>query len=578
MKKHVSITILIAVCLALVVSVQPSQVQAQNVSAAQRLPSKTYAYFSINSVKDFKKHFNASRTGKLLQDKSLAEFKKQIDVMLKKASAELEKNVGIKMPDLFNLPQGELAVAFAQPKGKPPAGVLFLNYGDHEETVEKILATATKELKANGAKKSSKEIADTRVTVYAIPQGSSDQTDRKTQEIAYFVKDSYFVLSHRVSMIEAVLARWNGRHQDTFANSTNFKHVHSRSRAADSDPQVFFYVNPIDLVKAAITMTDARNQQAAMAMGFIPMFGLDKLKSFGGGMSFTVGEYDTISKVVVQVDMPPTGTLEIFTFPATSLKPPIWVSEKVASYSGANWDFQKAYSAVAATVNKIPIFGPGAFEKKIDDLATNPNGPQIHIKKDFVDNLTGKIHILSKPADGGNPASAKMLFALGTKDEKKMNGVIDKLTKLPGFPGTTRVFQGVTIYEIPIGAAVGGGGNALLGVAVAHGNLMIASDVTMVEEAVRANYGNNTLANSADYKKYASRFPAKTSMISFAKQETQIKSVYEMFRTTGIPGIPIELDFSKLPPFEKIQKYFAASGGYAIPDENGFTSITFSLK
>lgn len=381
-------------------------------------------------------------------------------------------------------------------------------------------------------------------------------------------------------MIEAVLARWNGRHEDTFANSANYKHIHSRSRTADTDPQVFMYVNPIDLVKAAITMTDPNNQMAAMAMRSIPMFGLDKLKSLGGGMSFSVGEYDAISKMVAQLDMPPTGSLEIFTFPVTSLKPPIWVSNKAAGYDGANWDFQKAYRAVAATVDKIPIFGgEGAFEKKIDELASDENGPQIHLKKDFVDNLTGKIHFLTDQPDADNPLGARMLFALGTKDEKKMNAVLDKLSKTPGFPGTTRVFQGVTIYEIPLGAAFGGGGNSI-GVSVAHGNLMIASDVTMLEEAVRANYGNNSLANSAEYKKYASRFPAKTSMISFARQETQIKAIYRMLRSGGVPAaaIPIEIDFSKLPPFEKIKQYFAATGGYTIPDENGFTTISFSLK
>ena len=96
------------------------------------------------------------------------------------------------------------------------------------------------------------------------------------------------------------------------------------------------------------------------------------------------------------------------------------------------------------------------------------------------------------------------------------------------------------------GAAFGGGGGNSSGIAVAHESLMMASDVTLLEQAARANFGNNTLANSAGYKKYASRFPSKTSIISFSKQEAQIKAMYGMFRTGGFPLAPNGIDFSKL--------------------------------
>ena len=79
-------------------------------------------------------------------------------------------------------------------------------------------------------------------------------------------------------------------------------------------------------------------------------------------------------------------------------------------------------------------------------------------------------------------------------------------------------------------------------------------------------------------------------MISFAKQSSQLKTVYDLLRSgtfppsapgAGFPGADanlVPIDFKKLPPFEVIEKYLRPSGGYVVPDENGAVMVGFSLR
>jgi hypothetical protein len=83
------------------------------------------------------------------------------------------------------------------------------------------------------------------------------------------------------------------------------------------------------------------------------------------------------------------------------------------------------------------------------------------------------------------------------------------------------------------------------------------------------------------YKSIAQRFPAQTALISFSKQDSQIKSLYELLQSgaAGIPGSPLaSFDFSKLPELDALKKYMPASGGFMQNEERGLKFTNFSLR
>jgi hypothetical protein len=243
-----------------------------------------------------------------------------------------------------------------------------------------------------------------------------------------------------------------------------------------------------------------------------------------------------------------------------------------------NWDLSKAYQGTAKIFNTFLGFGqPGVFEKKIDEWSKDPKGPKIHLKKDVIDGLTGRIHVAYDFTDPADPSTMRLMIALGVKDEKTMNGVLDKLSKFEGFPGKSRKVAGVTVYDLEFDGVPGLAGSAIL-VGVVKNQLMLCTNVKLLEQVIKPDADAKSLADAAVYKQFAAKFPKKTSMISFERGSTQLKAIYDQLRSGAFP-LPTEgIDFTKLPPFSAMQKYLHSSGSYAVPDKYGVYMESFSLK
>jgi len=204
----------------------------------------------------------------------------------------------------------------------------------------------------------------------------------------------------------------------------------------------------------------------------------------------------------------------------------------------------------------------------------------VHVKKDLIDQLTGQIHVYSDVKDPSQLGSNRTVVALGCKDNDAMRSVLSKLAESPGFPGESRDFRGVPLIELPNPQ----GGEQKMVLTVANQKLMFGTDVTLVEKVLRGDKDSNPLVRSADYKRVAARFPAKTLMVGYQNQEGTYKGLYDMLRNGEFPALPgnaaqmlDEIDFSTLPPFEMIKKYLPASGSYMVSDKNGAFAETFSL-
>jgi len=313
-----------------------------------------------------------------------------------------------------------------------------------------------------------------------------------------------------------------------------------------------------------------------MVAAFLPTLGLTKLKGIGGSMDVATADFDSVTKMFMYVEQPPSGVLGMFQFPATELAPPDWVPESAAAYFGANWDIPAAVQSVKTLVDTFQ--GPGAFDQLMNRAANNANGPKVNPQKDLLDQLTGRISMANFPvtvprnAPEGQPAVQQpVVFAVGVKDEKKMQELLGRITQTPSFPGSSREFQGATVYEMP------GQNGQKVNFAAAKGNLFVATDASRLEEVLRGT-GSSPLSKSDAWQKIDKHIPDKVSMIGFQDQKDQLRSMYEAVRSGQI-GQQVEgFDFSKLPPFDDVSKYLRNGGSYAMPDENGALFVSFSLK
>src|SRR5207302_1579533 len=146
------------------------------------------------------------------------------------------------------------------------------------------------------------------------------------------------------------------------------------------------------------------------------------------------------------------------------------------------------------------------------------DGPKVHLKKDVLDNLDGVFHIVTDLPDTTKPDMDRFLVAVGVKDSKKAKAVLEKVAKMPHFPGQAREFRGETIYNLEPNAAFGNA-NRTMGIAVTNDHIMFSSDVSRLEQVIIGDKDRKPLAESERYKTLAKHFPSKTSILGYQDQD-----------------------------------------------------------
>ena len=545
------------------------------------LPPEVSAYISVPDVDELKVRWGKTAFGNLTADSAFEPFKAEITKVLEVASGKVHDKLGVTLKELLELPSGEFAFALLTPPGKKLAVVMFLDFGDNSETVDTLLEKAEKALEENGAESDDEEIDGTKVTSWKFKGGPA-----KANQLVYFIKDTMLVVSSDLDTAKGVLSRWDGKHSDTFADNENYNLILEKCSTDDEDGLFVWYLNPLALVQAGVREAAAQNPQIAFIAGAVlEPSGLLSLKAVGGSADMGTEHFDEITKTFMVIEQPTKGLLNLFQFPAVEQKPPKWASANASAWFSVNWDVPTAYDAINNIAAMIPNAPPGGLDGILDGLAEQ--GPGVHLKKDVLDSLSGRIQVVVEPGKkkDDEPAQDKILMALTLKDAKKFQGTLTKITKMPGFPGQTREFKGSTIIEFEVPDLGGGLGPKKGGLAISQDQLMFSNDVTAVEAMLRGSSDGDSLIDSPAFKAIAEHFPAKTSIVSYSRNDSQIETLWEAAKggqvaavTSQIAPDLAEIDFAKLPDFDTVKKYLTPNGGYSVPDKKGVLFVSFGTK
>jgi hypothetical protein len=106
--------------------------------------------------------------------------------------------------------------------------------------------------------------------------------------------------------------------------------------------------------------------------------------------------------------------------------------------------------------------------------------------------------------------------------------------------------------------------------------------VTAVEAMLRGDTDGDALVDSSEYKTIAEHLPAKTSIVSFSRSDSQIEALWEAAKGGQLAALlaqtDTEIDFSKLPEFDTVKKYLTPNGSYSVPDKKGVLFVSFGTK
>lgn len=549
---------------------------ADAIPCEKRLPREAVAYVSFRNVDETKAQWALTQQGRLFQDEALADTRKALKEQFVELSKKIEEELGLSLSDLLEIPHGEVAASLTVSAAGKPLPTLMIDFGTNEEGARRLLEKGDARAKDAGWERATSEFDDTKLVLHT--RKTEGDAASGPGSFAYFLKDSFLVAGSDLDALKAVIRRWDGKHESTLAENPVFKYIAERCRdkAQEIAPLVTWFVDPLTLVRAALAVQEDAPPQLAMAMAMLPVLGIDQFKGLGGTFDLARGDFDLVSRTLIYIDQPPKGLLNIFQFQENPQTPPKWVTADTTSYSSIQWDIAKAFAAIESIVDMLQ--GPGATARMIEQLAAEEQFGKLHLKKDLIDLLTGKIQVVGTRTGSGDDAEESQLYALELRNPTGMKGTLRKLARIPGVPLEEREFQGESIYEFS-GGGLGLEGDAAIG--VAQNQLIIATEVKQLERMLRGAAAGETLADSPAYKRIARRFPEKTATIGFDREDGSLESLIATLKRMSDAGVigGDQADLiAKLPSAELLRKYLSSSGSFMQSDEHGFRIMSFTLK
>lgn len=547
----------------------PATLPAADVPFEEKLPDRVAAFLSIPDFGLFKERFAKTSYGRLFDDPQVADYREQFEKMMRK-SAEEENFLppGIELDDLLAIPSGEVAAAMTLPGRKPASFALSVDFGDALETVETLIDEGVKKSVEQGWTEGEVDFQGSRITTLEGPENAA-QPKQKPVRIVLVIEESTLIVSSSLELCQEILDRWDGTANGSLAENEVFRHVIDSTSDRDRTPVMRWYVNIADLIQGAFASADPTNMVLNVIRGNIARVGILELRGIGGSADMATDGFDSISRTAAWIDEPVTGVLSIFTFPVEDFSPPVWVSANSSMYMAANWNIERAYNSVETLWDTI--MGTGSFRAGIQKLATEENGPKIHIKLDIVDMLDGRIHLMQSNLEGASSddkSAGAVVVALEVKDAAKATQLIEKVAGLPGAPLKVRDYRDTRIWSTPAprrGPSI----------AVAHDCLLIASNDGALESVIRSDPDRKRLVDDDNFRRQTSRVPNRVSLFGMQSSVQQMKMIYDLLQAQ--PAGDDSLDGSTLPEFDAIKHYFLPGVSYAVPNARGFEYVTYTL-
>lgn len=551
---------------AVLVACQAATVLAADaVTADRRLPPGVLLYASCPDIPRTGEQFRQTSFGQLISDPELEDLRGLLIEKFEEFSKQAEEKIEMPLSDLAALFSGELSFALVRPLGQSLGYVMFMDVGDHRDILDRVLAKIDAEMANRDASKEVETVDGVAVTLYSVPRDTPDTPPYTT---AYFVRDNMVVVGSTLSLLKSVLTRWDGQHAQTFAGSDVYKELMAKCLTdGQSKPAFKWFVNPIDLAMAGLATQPEYQMASIMFSAYLPTLGLNRLKAFGGAMELATEEFDSVSRTMVYVEPPATGLLKVFEFRASIQGPPAWVPEDAAQFFGLDWNVAGAYAAIESIYDSF-MGQPGAFERQVNQAAGPAGG--LHPKKDIIDALTGSVQGYIIPPASGDAKETQGVVVVGLTDDEKGKQLLEGILKQSGSEETSEL-RGTTLYHL------GGEGNP--GVATIKSKQLIIADSAERLMEVVAGQTASPLTRSTKFKPIADKLPPAASILTYQDASDQMKAAYEAARSGGLDAfVEGRFDFSILPPFDTLSKYFRPQATYVVPVENGAITVQFTLK
>jgi hypothetical protein len=568
----------------------------------------------------------------MLNDEVMQPFVEDLRKQLQDEYRAVEDKLGIAWDDLEGVPSGEMSLSIIERKGDDAALAITIDVTDHATQADGLLAAIEKRFAARGGRKQTTNSDGATLHVFTVPT----QAGSPPQTTVYFLRDNSLCGVDDRGLADAMLKRFAGGAKDNLASVPAYSATMERCarEAKDLKPEARWFIEPFGFIYAARTLQKNSKRDGQDFAKIFEQAGFDAIKGLGGYFNQLVveGEIEFVHRTSIYA--PPinpndplrwTKSMRMLQLPnVTNLEPQSFIPRMSAGYRTISIDTKAAFDNIGPLFDGIKEH-EDAWVNSLDGWKNDIYGPKVDVEKEIVANLAQNITLVTDYTLPIDTDCERSIIALEAKNEKELAAAIAKWMERE--PDVVRREVGEFIVwervppdhdiqeievEVPGFESLGSDDDAKAAgdeedgdrvlpnsaVTVAHGYLMIVSDIEYLKQILAGFGQQERLASSLDYQQVVGVLnqlaPAERSVLTFGRSDEELRPIFEMVRQNKMPesktilakilnkiltteqerseGVVRKqrIDGSSLPSFEAVRRYFGPHGGVLHSEEDGW--------
>jgi hypothetical protein len=617
----------------------PMAVAAAIPSAERLLPADTLAVISTPSYSQLREIYAKSPLGQLLYDPAMKPIREKFISKWKEEFVEpLERELGVKLQDYDELLQGQITFAVTQNgwqgrDDQEPAFLLLLDTVNKQELLKTNLAGLRQKWVDSGKSIKTETIRGTdfwivQVTSNNVPdtlqkffphrqeiqeKGRENEPAREGgNELVIGQHESLLIVGTSTKGVDQIMAQLTGGSVPALADEAAFEA--DRNQLFRAAP-LFAWANAKRIIDVVLSLpTPEPNPEAPSPLppldvnSILKATGLAGLKTLaltwhstaeGSGCDFFMGVPESTR----------AGLFKILAVDAKDSSPPAFVPSDALKFQRWRLDGQKAVATLEKMAGEISPQALSVWNFFINtgNEAGKASDPSFDLRRDLFGNLGDDIISYSKVPRGDTPVelnSPPSLILIASPDADKMAASLKGLLAIvsPTTKPTEREFLGKKIYTVPVASTLLGTAGLrgrTLSCSASRGYLALSSDTALLEEYLRSSENPpKPLRELPGLAEAAQKVGGQdTGLFNYEDQAAKMRITFQLLKaSTGksdneggsslmagsVPFASPEksfkewVDFSLLPDFDTVSKYFSFEIYSANTTPDGITYKFFS--
>jgi hypothetical protein len=600
------------------------------------LPKSTVGFISVAHPKEFDDRWKKTQLGQMFDDEVMKAFVEDFKKQVQEDFGAVERKLGLTYDDLKGVTGGEMSLSLIERKGEA-ALAITIDVTGHQKQAEGMIAAVDKRFGQRRGTRRTEKVGDTTFTVFNIPA----RGDKKAQQTVYFIKENVLVGIDDMPEAEAILKRFAGNAKDNLKSVRAYQATMEKcqKQAGKLEPEARWFIDPFGFIFADRTLHDQPSKREQDIAKILYDNGFKAIEGAGGYLNQLVdGHIELLSRTAIYA--PPvkendplrwTSSMRMMQLPnGPAVDPQSWAPRELASYFTMNIKLTDAFDNVGPLFDAIQEH-EDAWKNTLDGWKNDPYGQQVDVRKEFIENMSNRVTVMSSYDTPISEDSERAIFAIEAKDEKALAKTLDKWMRKETDVEKHQVGQ-YTIYErvpketsepeIPGFEPIRTGSDQKSqsekrrkervlpnsAVTVALGHLIKASDIKYLTEILEGFGQRERLASSADYKQLEEVMnkvaPGERSAYVFGRSDEEFRPTFDLIREGKMPqsksmlgkllnkilttedekkqGVPRRqrINGANLPEFEAVRRYFGPHAAVVRSEKDGWfvTSVLLNKE